>query len=489
MNLRVYNTLTKKIEKFSRVNNDFIGIYNCGPSLTKIHTHIGTLNCYLLSDILHRYFKYFGYPVKNIMKVTDVNDAIIDECGRDKEQMGENNEKRLKDFKNELEQMNFLAPILFPRVTENINLIVDYIKILHEKGLTYSSNGSIYMSVNKLKNYGQLVNLDKKMSLIKNAQKRMKGFVMDEKENIYDFCLWKAYKPEVDGNVFWNEDIGKGRPGWHIGCSSISQNCLGETFDFHIAGVSHIFPHHENEIAIAESVTNKKFVNYWLHLDYLLVNGKNMSKKDNTLYTLEQIISKGFNPLVLRYTLIRTHYRKHQNVTWSAMGDSQLILTKFIIFLNKLDFVTENKEYQLEIKEDLDLCEEKIILSIEDDLNMSNALTALINLTKKINKNINLIGAKQANEIKQFILKMDDFVGCIRPLYVQYNQNMNKVILKNNLKELINERLEARKNKNFVKSDEIKKILGSLGLLVIDYTGSPQFYCEFIKFKELNIKQ
>ena len=487
INLKVYNTLTRKIEKFRPINNKFIGIYNCGPSLKKLHTHIGNLRSYVLTDLIKRYFLYKGYKVKSVIKVTDVEDHCLKECMELGISLKEYTQGLFKDFKSQLKTMNILEPVLLPRVTDNIPEILNAIKKLSKKGLTYVSNGSVYLKVNKLKNYGKLVNPDKRMSLKKNAQRRIKDFVMDEKEDMYDFCLWKAYKPETDGNVFWQSEYGKGRPGWHIECSVISQKYLGKTFDIHSAGISHIFPHHENEMAIAEAITNKKFVNYWLHHDFVFVDGQKMSKKRGNFYMLNDIIKNNYHPLVLRYVLLRTHFRSKLDFSWNSMQDARELLLKIVIFLNSLEYIKDKTPNDLDINKRIAEAEKNFIDSIENNFNMSESMKSLVYFIKSVNRDFEKLNINQAKKVKEFILKIDIILGCIKPLYEDYKKEMKNILKKIESKNLFKKRILAKTEKNWKLSDDLKKQIEDYGLVVKDYGGSSQFYCELKSFKDLFI--
>lgn len=484
--LKVYNTLTRRIEEFKPIKDkSFIGIYNCGPTLHKFHTQIGNLRSYVFADFVKRYFLYKGYKVKHVIKITDIDDHILEESQKVGLNLGDYTKEYFEDYVSQINKMNILEPVLLPRVTDHISEIIDSIKKLSKKKLTYISNGSVYFRVNGISDYGKLVNLDKRKSLMKNAQMRVKDFVWADKENVNDFCLWKAYRPE-DEAVFWDSEFGKGRPGWHIECAVISQKYLGENFDIHIGGISHIFPHHTNEIAIAESISKKKFVNYWLHHDYLVVNEEKMSKEKGTFYTLKDIILKGYNPLVLRYVLIKTHYRQKLNFTFGAMDLAKELLLKIITFLNSLDFVKAEKDNDFDIDALIVETEKSFIDSLENDFNISEAMKSLIEFIKSINRNFNQLNLDQANKIKDFVFKIDAILGCIKPLYADYKAEMKIISEKNKLNALFEKRIFAKKEKNWELSDKLKKQIENCGLVVKDQDNSNQFHYELRNFKELS---
>jgi cysteinyl-tRNA synthetase len=481
-NLAVYNTLSRKIEKFIPSNNNFIGIYNCGPTLHEFHTHIGNLRSYVFADFVKRYLKYLGFEVKHVIKITDVDDHILKECLESGGVLDSYTGKRLDDFSWQLKEINILNPVILPRVTNYIKEINEANEILAGKNLTYLSNGSLYFKVSQLEDYGVLVNRDKKESLKKNAQKRLKDFVLDDKDSEYDFCLWKAYRPDLDGNVFWESKYGKGRPGWHLECAVISQKNLGENFDIHVGGISHIFPHHTNEIAIAEAISGKKFVNYWLHHDYLVVNGEKMSKEGGTFYMLPDIVSRGYHPLILRYVLLKTHYRQKLNFTWSSMDEAKLLLVKIVTFLNSLDFVADIKNNNFDADAAINEAEIDFLAALDNDFNFSDAMKALIGFEKKINRDIDQLNLWQAKKIKDFILKIDEILGCVKPLYEKYRIELIAICEQKDIKSLYNERIAARREKDFTLADSTRKKIESVGLIVKDCQHSSLFILELKKF-------
>ncbi len=257
--INLYNTLTHGLEKFKSVADEKITMYSCGPTLHKLHTQIGNLRSYVFSDMLKRYFLYLGYEVEHVIKITDVDDHIVAECNSSGRDLTEYTTENYNDFLKQLKKINLLKPSYLPRVTENIDSLVKAIQELDGKGFVYYSKGSAYFKIDKVEKYGELVNIEKQKSLKKNAQGRLRSFIEEAKQNNNDFCLWKAWTKK-DGEIFWETAIGKGRPGWHLECSVLALKLLGDTVDVHIGGISHIFPHHTNEIAISESLTDKNLL-------------------------------------------------------------------------------------------------------------------------------------------------------------------------------------------------------------------------------------
>ena len=295
MSLKLYNTLTRKKEVFKPINKNSVGIYLCGPTIYN-HVHIGNLRAYLFADILRRYFEFKDYKIKEVMNLTDVDDKTIRDSQIKKKSLKEFTKEYEKGFLEDIKSMNLETPEFIPKATEHIPEMINLIKDLLNKKFAYKSEDGIYFSIKKFKNYGKLAGI--KLADLKTGASERVGEDEYEKENARDFALWKFYTKE-DGNVFWETEFGKGRPGWHIECSAMSMKYLGKSFDIHMGGEDLIFPHHENEIAQSEASTGKKFVNYWLHNGWVLVDGKKMSKSLKNFYNLKDIIKRGYSPLDL----------------------------------------------------------------------------------------------------------------------------------------------------------------------------------------------
>jgi len=287
MALEIYNTLSKKKEIFKPIHGNKVGLYTCGPTVYN-YPHIGNYRAYIFADILKRYLKYSGYEVKHVMNLTDVDDKTIRDSQKENKSLKEFTEFYTKSFFNDCEMLNIVSADIYTKATDYINEMVKIIDNLLEKGYAYKTeDGSVYFDIHKDKEYGKLSHF-KLSDLKENAEGRLKKDNY-EKENAGDFVLWKAWS-ETDGEVFWQTQLGKGRPGWHIECSAMSMSNLGESFDLHTGGVDNIFPHHENEIAQSECVTGKPFVKYFMHNEHLLINNDKMSKSFGTFYILKDLI-------------------------------------------------------------------------------------------------------------------------------------------------------------------------------------------------------
>jgi len=439
--MQFYNTLTHKKEDFEPIKKGEVKMYSCGPTVYT-YPHIGNYKAYIFADTLKRFLKYEGYKIKHIMNITDVDDKTIRDSQKENKSLKEFTEFYTEEFFKDIESLNILKPTKFTKATDYIDEMVKIIKNLLNKKIAYkSADGSIYFDINKFKNYGQLsgITLDQ---LKENASGRIANDEYD-KENAQDFALWKAYD-EKDGDVFWETELGKGRPGWHIECSAMSIENLGEQIDIHTGGVDNIFPHHENERAQSESYTGKQFVKYWMHNEWVLVDQKKMSKSFNNFYTLRDIMKKGISPVAYRFWLLMANYRTRVNFVWEALEGAETALKRLYnlyIDLGKTVGKT-NKEYQEKFKE-----------CIENDLDTPRALSLLWDLIK--DEQISPADRKAT------ILDFDKVLGL-------GFENLKEEKIPKEIIELAEEREQARKNKDFKKSDELRKKINSLGYEVKD---------------------
>jgi len=398
--LKLYNTLSRKIEVFKPIKEKEISIYSCGPT-TYSYVHIGNLKAVLTFDLLKRYLKYKGYKVKHVMNITDVDDKTIRESQKEGKNLKEFTEFYNKAFIEDIKKLNVDMPDFMPKATEEIDEMVKLIKILLKKKIAYKTeNGDIYFSISKFKEYGKLANLNLKQ-LKKNADGRLNAADEYEKEDARDFALWKAYDKK-DGDVFWDTELGKGRPGWHIECSAMSAKYLGQPFDIHMGGVDLIFPHHTNEIAQSEAAYEKKFCNYWVHNAHVIVNGQKMSKSLGNFFTLRDLLKKGYTPSAIRYELISTNYRQQMDFKENNLEDVEGILNKFKELFVKLDNVNSEKKNK-KVVLIIEKAEKDFEDSMDEDLNISAALAAVFGFVKESNKIINEIGKEDALKIKKVL--------------------------------------------------------------------------------------
>jgi len=467
MPLKLYNTLTRKKEVFKPIKDKIVNLYTCGPTIYD-YAHIGNFRAYICSDILKRYLKYKGFKVKHIMNITDVDDKTIKGANQQKISLKDYTKKYEKAFFEDIEALNIDKADVFPKATEHIKEMIDLVKKLLKNGIAYKSeDGSIYYDISKFKDYGKLSHTKIK-ELKEGARVNQDSY---EKESANDFALWKAYHEE-DGNIFWQTEIGKGRPGWHIECSAMSMKYLGSHFDIHAGGVDLVFPHHENEIAQSEAFTGKKFVNYWFHNEHLLVDGRKMSKSLGNYYTLRDLLTKNYNPKAIRYLLLSTHYRQQLNFTEEsvkAAENSIQRLKDFMLKLKEIKSNVKNKEIEKLIQKTKNQFEE----AMDDDLNISIALSHIFEFVKETNTLMmeNKIGKIDSKKIIKLIDNLDKVLGVLEEKEEKLSQE---------LKKLIDEREKARKEKDYTKADKIRQQLKEKGIILEDTK-------EGVRWKKINI--
>ncbi len=465
--LHLFNSLSRKLEPFKPLKNKKVGLYTCGPTVYN-YVHLGNLRAYVFVDLLKRYLQYLNFEVKHVMNITDIDDKTIKASRENNQSLKEYTDFYLQAFLQDLDSLNIKLPDIMPKATEHVLDMVSLIKNLTQKGFTYNAGGSVYFKISKFKKYGQLAQLNKQ-DLKQNATGRLNIKDEYDKKHINDFVLWKAWQPN-DEDVFWDTEIGKGRPGWHIECSAMAMKYLGRTLDIHCGGIDLVFPHHTNEIAQSEAATGKKFVNYWLHNAHLMVDNKRMAKSFNNFYTLKDIKKKKYDPLLLRIILLKTHYRSTLNFTFNEFNEAKNIAEKFINFLINLDFINrfDNKNKKDSIYQLRNNCRKDFKEALNNDLNISKALAAVFNFIGKINKQMEIINITQAKKIKDFIFEIDAVLGFIEKLYNKYLLQINKKIEKFKVDQLLKQREEARRKGNYEEADKLRKKIFKIGLIIED---------------------
>ena len=441
MSLKLYNTLTRTKEEFSPIDPNEVKMYTCGPTVYN-YAHIGNYRAYICADILKRALMYSGYNVLHIMNLTDVDDKTIRDSQKENKSLKEFTEFYSEKFFEDMSSLNALSPEKFTKATDNIDAMVDLVEKLIKKDLAYrSDDGSVYFNIKRFKHYGQLSNIVLEEQK-ENALGRIKNDEY-EKDNVQDFALWKAWD-ETDGDVFWETALGKGRPGWHIECSAMSMRFLGEELDIHTGGVDLIFPHHENEIAQSEGATEKQFVRYWLHNEWLLVDGKKMAKSAGNFYTLRDIIAKNINPVAYRFWLLMAHYRTRVNFVLDTVEGAETALKRLYGLY---------KDLGEEIGEVSSLYQNKFKAFIEDDLDTPQAISLMWELLKD-----NTVSSASK---KATLLDFDNVLGLGL-------KDLKDEDIPEEVGVLAIAREEARKNKDFKLSDELRAKINSLGYEVKD---------------------
>jgi cysteinyl-tRNA synthetase len=452
--MKFFNTLSGKKEIFKSIRPKKVKLYTCGPTVYD-YAHIGNFRAYIFEDLLKRTLIFMDYEVKHVMNITDVDDKTIKKAQSEGKSLREVTDKFIEAFFEDIDTLNISRADHYPRATKHIKEMADMVKVLVQKGYGYKKNGSYYFDISKFKEYGKLAKINRNEL---RAGERIESDEYDKK-NAQDFALWKEKKP---GEPYWESEIGPGRPGWHIECSVMSTKYLGQPFDIHCGGVDNIFPHHENEIAQSESFADKKFVNYWLHCHHLIVNGSKMSKSKGNYYTLRDLIKKGIDPMVIRYLLISTHYRKTLNFSFETLAQSESSLQRIRDFFYELkDRSFEPGENPL-IKKVIDQAGTEFTESLGDDLNISMALKVVFDFVRKINKLLskNQVYTEDSKLIGSALKKWDEVLGIL-------SEDKDRE-LEASIKEKINQRNKARKEKNYALADKIRDELYKQGIILED---------------------
>ncbi len=410
MALKFYNTLTMRKDEFKPLRKDLVRIYSCGPTVYG-YPHVGNLRAFVFYDLLRRYLKYRGFKLKHVMNITDVDDKTIRNSKKEGLLLSEFTEKYTKIFFDDLEKIGIEKFEIYPKATEHVKEMVELVKILLKKGLAYKgADNSIYFNIRKFPDYGKLSKLD--MSGLKAGAR----VSQDEytKEEARDFALWKAWSPE-DGDVYWETEIGKGRPGWHIECSVMSTKYLGKTIDIHTGGVDLIFPHHENEIAQSEGAHGKRFVRFWLHNEHVMVEGKKMSKSLGNFLALDDILKRGHDPRAIRYALLSTHYRSKLNITDKSLWAAQQAIEKIDNFMDLLNGV-RGKRPNPKVKGIVKEVNKGFRAAMDDDLNTGLALSRVFDFIREVNKLIDKekMEKKDAESCSKTIEKFDSVLGILK---------------------------------------------------------------------------
>ncbi|MEM3601264.1 MAG: cysteine--tRNA ligase [Candidatus Bathyarchaeia archaeon] len=468
-NIYLFNTLTRRKEKFTPMEEGKVKIYTCGPTVYD-YAHIGNFRTFVFQDLLRRWLKYKGFKVTQVMNITDVDDKTIKGCRKRGVPLKEYTDHYIKAFFEDLESLNIERVEYYPKATEHISEMVALIKRLMEKGYAYrGDDGSIYYDISKFKDYGKLSKL--KIEELKPGA-RVK---VDEygKEELRDFALWKAWDEE-DGDVYWETEIGKGRPGWHIECSTMAMKYLGETIDIHSGGVDLIFPHHENEIAQSEAATGKPFALYWLHSEHLLVEGRRMAKRYGNFYTLRDLMAKGYDAKAIRYLLLSTHYRQQLNFTFEGLKAAENALNRLTTFMQRL-LEAEGVGCGEDIKRLIEKVQKRFEKAMDDDLNISVALSAIFDFVREVNRLLDdkMLSREEAEEVYKLIMKFNQVLGVIGEFKVELK-------LPKEAEALIKKREEARKSKDWATADKIREQLKEMGIIVEDTPSGVKW-----KFKNL----
>ena len=456
MAIRFFNTLTRTKETFETLDPGKVRMYTCGPTVYNPAT-IGNFRAFVAQDLLKRYLKYRGFAVYHVMNITDVEDKIIRACRESGESLPSLTQRYIDIFLSDLDTLNVQHADVLPRATEHIAEMVGLVKTLKDKGHTYEANGSTYFRLSTFPQYGRLSHFN-----MAELESGASGRVDKDEygtEDARDFALWKAYVLE-DGEVYWDTEIGKGRPGWHLECSCMSMKYLGETFDIHCGGVDLIFPHHENEIAQSEAATEQPFARYWIHNAHLMVEGRKMSKSLGNVYTLGELLEKGYDPRAIRWVLMSTQYRQPSNFTFDALDAARESLRRISDFRRRLDGAHGQG---FDLVSETEACEQAFTDALDDDLNISGALAAVFDFIRDTNKLLDSgeLSAEGAQRASALLDRLDAVTG----LFAREDggDDVPEAIV-----ALVNERAQARRDRNFARADAIRDELAASGWLLED---------------------
>ena len=464
--VRVYNTLTRKKEEFKPLVPGHISMYVCGPTVYN-YIHIGNARSAIAFDTIRRYFEYKGYDVKYVSNFTDVDDKMINEARAEKTTVPKLAEDFINAFLADTTALNIEPATLHPRATHEINDIITFVKSLIDNGYAYEVDGDVYYRAKKFKHYGQLSDQNIEQ-LEEGASEHINDTEQSRKEDPIDFALWKAQK-EPD-EIAWDSPWGKGRPGWHIECSVMSTKYLGDTIDIHGGGQDLEFPHHENEIAQSEAKTGKKFVNYWLHNGFVTV-GKDQEKMSKSLHNFVTVhdILREVDPQVLRFFMASVQYRRQINYSAENLAQAATILDRFKNTLININYRLADdtaSEESAELAQAIMATNEKFEQAMDDDFNVQNALTAIYDLLPVVNANANAARADK-QELQKFKEKLASWL-------LVFGVDTNKLCVKNagsnddEIDALVKKRDEARANKDWATSDQIRDQLKEMGITIQD---------------------
>lgn len=467
MELAFFNTLTREKEAFKPINPGEVKLYTCGPTVYD-YPHIGNFRTYVFEDVLRRWLQVSGYQVVQVMNLTDIDDKTIRGSREKKVSLADYTKPYIDAFFEDLAALRVEPAEYYPKATEHIPEMVAIIDSLLKKGIAYRGDDqSIYFAIRKFSDYGKLAhfNIDE---LKVGARVQHDEY---DKDAASDFALWKAWDPE-DGDVFWETPLRKGRPGWHIECSAMSMKYLGPHFDIHTGGVDNIFPHHQNEVAQSEAYSGEKFVNLWLHAEHLIVDGRKMSKSLGNFYTIRNLLGKGFSPLALRYFFVSSHYRNKLNFTMKALEASNSALIRISDFLRRVSgkMGTVPVSGTVPILAWIAEARNDFNDAMNDDLNTPRAVAALHELINHCNPRLeeSKLTIEESKHLIDFFLYAD------RVLALDLSKLIGEEEVPETIKNLILEREEARKSKNFKRSDELRDLLKAKGYQVEDTPSGPR---------------
>ncbi|MGK4109616.1 cysteine--tRNA ligase [Enterococcus cecorum] len=457
--IKIYNTLTRQKETFKPIEAGKVKMYVCGPTVYN-YIHIGNARSSIAFDTIRRYFEYRGYEVNYVSNFTDVDDKIIKAAKEMQITAPEVAQRFIDAFKADTHALNIKEATLNPRVMDHIEDIIDFVQVLVDKGYAYESNGDVYYRTRKFKDYGKLS--DQSIDELEIGASQRTGSEQAQKEDPLDFALWKKAK---EGEISWDSPWGQGRPGWHIECSVMATKHLGDTIDIHGGGQDLEFPHHENEIAQSEAKTGHPFANYWMHNGFVTVGEtqEKMSKSLGNFVTVHEIIQE-IDPQVLRFFMATTQYRRPICYSEKTLQEAENNLQKLKTALENAQFRLDNAKDELANDaihlDELAKLEEQFVAEMDDDFNAANGITVAYELAKWLNVYVNNEEVSKP-VLQQAIQQLQGWLGVFG---IEFSQEL----LDDEIEKLIEERNQARKERNFARSDEIRDLLKAQGIILED---------------------
>jgi cysteinyl-tRNA synthetase len=455
--LRFFNTLSRQIEEFQPLEDGKVRMYICGPTVWNF-AHIGNFRTFIFGDVLRRYMKFKGYEVTHVFNLTDIDDRIINEAAAKNISIDQFTAPYIQYFWEDFDALGNERPEVTPRATHHIEEMIDIISRLLENGRAYESEGSIYYRIAAFPEYGKLSKINFSGN-IAGASERVDTDKY-EKEDARDFALWKLV-PEGE-EPGWGAPFGRGRPGWHIECSAMSMKYLGETFDLHAGGIDLQFPHHENEIAQSEGATGKLFSKYWVHSEFLKIDDVTMSKSKGNFFTFRDLREQGYSPLAIRYLLLSVPYRHQLNFTFEGLAGAESTIERLRNFRRLVRDVRTDEGSNSEVAAMVAKALEDFETAMDEDLNTSAALAAIHNMVREINTVMagEELRADDRRAVLDAVEKFDSVLG----IFGEERSEM----LDAEIEALIEERQDARRQRNFARSDEIRDLLAERGILLED---------------------
>jgi cysteinyl-tRNA synthetase len=457
----LFNTESREKELFKPLHGNEVKMYTCGPTVYNF-AHIGNFRAYVFEDLLRRTLKFLGYDVTQVMNLTDVDDKTIKGAIANKVSLNEFTKTYKDAFFNDLKRLNIEKAEYYPAATDYIAEMIEMIQGLLDKGVAYKGgDGSIYFAIKKFPRYGCLSHLHLE-DLQAGASERVAADEY-EKDSVADFVLWKAYDHERDGEIYWDSPFGKGRPGWHLECSTMAMKILGNTIDIHVGGIDNMFPHHENEIAQSEAYSEQPFVKLWMHCDHLIVDGKKMSKSLGNVYNLNDLVAKGYGGIHIRYMLLQTHYKTQLNFTLAGLDAVKSALQRLQDFIFRLQNIVNEDPSEGHVIPILEKAKKEFTNALADDLNISVGLATIFEVVREVNALIDQtkINRKDAEHVLNLLKELNSVLGLL-----SFEQETDGI--PQEIQTLFDKRLQARQSKNFSLADQLRDQISASGYLIED---------------------